>query len=156
MFQRILNVNSLVVYLNHGRVLMLSEGASYNWPFMKEISLENPLVPLPKEAGQPFLAYMATNAPHGPMHAPEEFSQPYQTQQTHVSSFYGMIANIDQDVCLWRQFRDELCVACEGGLERAAHAVPCDQAIQQVLITGADRLAQGPGRPERDLDVPHG
>ncbi len=60
-----------------------------------------------KEAGQPFLAYIATNAPHGPMHAPEEFSQPYQAQQTHVSNFYGMIANIDQNVGRLRQFLDE-------------------------------------------------
>lgn len=60
-----------------------------------------------KEAGQPFLAYIATNAPHGPMHAPEEFSQPYQAQQTHVSNFYGMIANIDQNVGRLQQFLDE-------------------------------------------------
>ena len=30
-----------------------------------------------KAAGKPFLAYISTNAPHGPMHAPEKFAKPY-------------------------------------------------------------------------------
>ena len=51
-----------------------------------------------KQAGKPFLAYIATNAPHGPMHSPEEFSEPYQDQNVNLANFYGMIANIDQNV----------------------------------------------------------
>ena len=35
-----------------------------------------------KEAGKPFLAYIATNAPHGPMHSPAEFSRPYRTKRS--------------------------------------------------------------------------
>lgn len=49
-------------------------------------------------AGKPFLAYIATNAPHGPMHSPEEFSEPYADLSTNLANFYGMIANIDQNV----------------------------------------------------------
>ncbi|MCA9176230.1 MAG: arylsulfatase [Planctomycetales bacterium] len=65
-----------------------------------------------KQAGRPFLAYIATNAPHGPMHSPEEDSKPYQSQSVHVANFFGMIANIDRNVGQLRQFlRDE-------GLER--------------------------------------
>ena len=57
-----------------------------------------------KEAGKPFLAYIATNAPHGPMHSPEEFSQPYTDNGVGVANFYGMIANIDKNVGDLRSF----------------------------------------------------
>jgi arylsulfatase B len=60
-----------------------------------------------KEAGRPFLAYISTNAPHGPMHAPESFSAPYQHLGDHVANFYGMIANIDHNVGRLRAFLRE-------------------------------------------------
>ncbi len=60
-----------------------------------------------KEADKPFLAYIATNAPHGPMHSPEEFSKPYQDQNVGLANFYGMIANIDKNVGDLRAFLDE-------------------------------------------------
>lgn len=56
------------------------------------------------EAGKPFLAYIATNAPHGPMHAPEESSKPYLDEGTNLANFYGMIANIDDNVGKLRTF----------------------------------------------------
>jgi arylsulfatase B len=59
-----------------------------------------------KDAGKPFLAYIATNAPHGPMHSPEEFSQPYKDQNVNLANFYGMIANIDDNVGKLREFLD--------------------------------------------------
>jgi len=60
-----------------------------------------------KEDGKPFLAYIATNAPHGPMHSPPEFSKPYQDQNVNLANFYGMIANIDHNVGTMRKFLDE-------------------------------------------------
>ncbi|MEM1069982.1 MAG: arylsulfatase [Planctomycetota bacterium] len=60
-----------------------------------------------KQAGKPFLAYIATNAPHGPMHSPPEFSEPYQDKNVNLANFYGMIANIDQNVGQMRAFLDE-------------------------------------------------
>ena len=60
-----------------------------------------------KEAGKPFLAYIATNAPHGPMHSPESTSAPYQDQRVHVANFFGMIVNIDDNVGKLRAFLDE-------------------------------------------------
>ncbi len=57
-----------------------------------------------KEAGKPFLAYVATNAPHGPMHSPEEYSASYEDQGTGLANFYGMIANIDDNVGKMRSF----------------------------------------------------
>ncbi len=59
-----------------------------------------------KDAGKPFLAYIATNAPHGPMHSPTEFSRPYQDQNVNLANFYGMIANIDANVGKLRAFLD--------------------------------------------------
>ncbi|TWU48808.1 Arylsulfatase precursor [Rubripirellula tenax] len=59
------------------------------------------------DAGKPFLAYIATNAPHGPMHSPESFSEPYSDQDTGLANFYGMIANIDENVGELRKFLDE-------------------------------------------------
>ncbi len=57
-----------------------------------------------KAAGKPFFAYIATNAPHGPMHSPPKFSKPYQSKKTNLANFYGMIANIDDNVGRMRKF----------------------------------------------------
>lgn len=59
-------------------------------------------------AKKPFLAYIATNAPHGPMHCPEKYSAPYADLNTNVANFFGMIANIDENVGQLRQLLDEL------------------------------------------------
>ena len=47
---------------------------------------------------EPFFAYIATNAPHGPMHCPPEWSAPYSDQPQGLANFLGMIANIDHNV----------------------------------------------------------
>ena len=61
-----------------------------------------------KKAGKPFFAYVATNAPHGPMHSPEEFSKPYSDQKNvGLANFYGMIANIDHNVGQMRKFLED-------------------------------------------------
>ena len=58
-----------------------------------------------KSADKPFLAYIATNAPHGPMHAPEESAAPYaDVKSVNLQNFYGMIANIDDNVGRMRAF----------------------------------------------------
>ena len=58
-----------------------------------------------KNADKPFLAYIATNAPHGPMHAPEESAAPYAgVKNVGLQNFYGMIANIDDNVGKMRAF----------------------------------------------------
>ncbi len=57
-----------------------------------------------KKAGKPFLAYIATNAPHGPMHSPEQSSRPYQDLNVNLANFFGMIANIDDNVGKLRSF----------------------------------------------------
>ena len=57
-----------------------------------------------KKADKPFLAYIVTNAPHGPMHSPKKYSEPYQAQNPNLANFYGMIANIDDNVGKMRAF----------------------------------------------------
>lgn len=50
------------------------------------------------DAGKPFFAYISTNAPHGPFHCPEKYTEPYKDQKERVAVFFGMIANIDENV----------------------------------------------------------
>jgi len=51
-------------------------------------------------SGQPFFAYITTNAPHGPYHAPEAYTKRFkQMGLTNAGAgFYGMIENIDHNV----------------------------------------------------------
>ncbi len=47
---------------------------------------------------RPFLVYLATNAAHGPMHCPPAYSAAYRDQGVAVANFFGMLANIDENV----------------------------------------------------------
>ena len=60
-----------------------------------------------KKADKPFFAYISTNAPHGPMHSPEESAAPYSDLNVNVQNFFGMIANIDDNVGRLRKFLNE-------------------------------------------------
>ena len=77
-----------------------------------------------KEAGKPFLAYISTNAPHGPFHAPEASAKPYLNidpnpnaknkkgkkkpgPNLRLAHFFGMIANIDDNVGAMRKFLED-------------------------------------------------
>ncbi len=62
-----------------------------------------------QQAGKPFLAYIATNAPHGPMHCPPEYSAPYLKENIpkNTAYFLGMIANVDDNVGRLRKFLDQ-------------------------------------------------
>ncbi|MCK5174523.1 MAG: alpha-L-fucosidase, partial [Planctomycetes bacterium] len=49
---------------------------------------------------KPFMAYIATNAPHLPFHCPDKYWKPYfeKGMDEKTAIFYGMIANIDENV----------------------------------------------------------
>jgi arylsulfatase B len=48
---------------------------------------------------QPFFCYLATNAPHGPMWAPDSYTAAYKgVKALREPGFYGMIANIDDNL----------------------------------------------------------
>ena len=51
------------------------------------------------DAHIPFVAWIATNAPHEPLSCPPEYERPYAGKvPAKVATFFGMIANIDENV----------------------------------------------------------
>ncbi len=49
-------------------------------------------------ARKPFLCYLPTAAAHSPLYVPEKYRQLYKGQKDNVARFFGMIANIDENV----------------------------------------------------------
>ena len=50
------------------------------------------------EGRQPFFAYITPNAPHAPLHVPDEYTRRHAGQvPENVAKFYGMIENIDDN-----------------------------------------------------------
>ncbi len=47
---------------------------------------------------QPFFCYLALNAPHSPLFVPDKYREPYRDQPPALASFFGMIANIDENM----------------------------------------------------------
>jgi arylsulfatase A-like enzyme len=58
-----------------------------------------------KAKDEPFFCYLATNAPHAPHVVPEKYSKPYQGQK--AANFFGMIANIDDNIGRLEAFLQE-------------------------------------------------
>jgi arylsulfatase A-like enzyme len=50
------------------------------------------------EQRQPFFAYISTNAPHGPFWVPKKYREPYKHLDRDAAGFFGMIANIDENM----------------------------------------------------------
>lgn len=50
------------------------------------------------KAEKPFFCYLATAAAHGPLFVPQKYREAYQDQPRAVASFFGMIANIDENL----------------------------------------------------------
>lgn len=62
-------------------------------------------------ARKPFLAYIALNAPHAPLHAPQPYLDRYRQQSPELAAFYAMITNIDDNVGATRALLRELGLA---------------------------------------------
>lgn len=62
-----------------------------------------------KKKDEPFFIYLSTNAPHGPFLVDEKYSKPYKNLGVpgDAAPFYGMIANIDENVGKLRAYLDE-------------------------------------------------
>jgi len=58
-------------------------------------------------AGQPFFCYLATAAPHGPLFVPDKYREPYRDRPRQLASFYGMLANIDENIGRLESFLTE-------------------------------------------------
>ncbi|MEM6884425.1 MAG: arylsulfatase [Verrucomicrobiota bacterium] len=67
-------------------------------------------IQLQASEGKPFFAYISTNAPHGPFLCPEKYWQPYLEHEgvdERLAIFFGMIANIDENVGALRSWLAE-------------------------------------------------
>ena len=62
------------------------------------------------DSEQPFLCHIATNAPHGPLNIEPRYSEPYlaPTGDDSRARFFGMIANIDENLGRLRSRLEEL------------------------------------------------
>lgn len=49
-------------------------------------------------AAEPFFAYVALNTAHAPLWVPDKYREPYRELAPDVASFFGMIANIDENM----------------------------------------------------------
>ena len=58
----------------------------------------------------PFFLYLVTNAPHGPYYVDEKYAKPYEAagMPKTMARFYGMIANIDENLGRFRTRLDQL------------------------------------------------
>lgn len=59
----------------------------------------------------PFFCYLATNAPHGPFYVDTAYSKPYEQEDIVNAEFFGMIANIDENVGKLRKRLSDLNIA---------------------------------------------
>jgi arylsulfatase A-like enzyme len=50
------------------------------------------------ERKEPFFCYVPLNAAHSPLFVPDKYREPYRGQRRNVASFFGMIANIDENM----------------------------------------------------------
>ncbi len=61
---------------------------------------------------KPFFCYLSTNAPHGPFHVPQEYTDLYKDNPDITNpNFYGMITNIDDNLGIFREKLEELGLA---------------------------------------------
>jgi arylsulfatase A-like enzyme len=60
-----------------------------------------------KNRDRPFFVYLPANAPHGLLHVPERYAKPYANKKGRAA-FYGMIANIDENLGKLRDHLDRL------------------------------------------------
>ena len=51
-----------------------------------------------REREEKFFCYIPLNCPHGPLFVADRYREPYRNQPRHVASFFGMIANIDENM----------------------------------------------------------
>jgi len=60
-----------------------------------------------KAADEPFLLYLPTNAPHGPLWCPPKYKEPYLGKPGVPAAFFGMIANLDENVGRLMKYLDD-------------------------------------------------
>ncbi len=67
--------------------------------YCTDIWFDETIAWIDQDRDAPFFAFLATNTPHGPHWVPDRYRQPYLDHVDYeVASFFGMIANIDENV----------------------------------------------------------
>jgi len=68
--------------------------------YCTDVFFDGALQFIEKNKERPFFAYIATNAPHGPLNVAEKYSKPYEEKgvPSGMAKFYGMIENIDENM----------------------------------------------------------
>ncbi|NOZ19846.1 MAG: arylsulfatase [Planctomycetes bacterium] len=77
--------------------------------YCTDIWFEHAMKFIESSRDEPFFCYLPTNAPHAPYIVGEEYAAPYRDKENVVSpEFYGMIANIDENMARLRRHLKEL------------------------------------------------
>lgn len=73
--------------------------------YCTDVFFEQALQFIRRHAAEPFLCYIATNAPHGPLNVESRYWEAYRdcTPTEDRARFYGMIANIDENFAALRK-----------------------------------------------------
>jgi arylsulfatase A-like enzyme len=81
-----------------------------NGRYREDILFDEAIGFMDRAAGQPFFCYLATWSPHAPLTVPEKYVAPYRGKVDDTTAqFYGMIANIDENlgrVLRWLEEKD--------------------------------------------------
>lgn len=89
-------------YFNLGKPEKFTGYCTDNW---FELGLDF----IEKHKEQPFFCYIATNAPHSPLHVEDEYIEMYNDKvDENRARFYGMITNIDDNIARLRDKLEEL------------------------------------------------
>jgi arylsulfatase len=59
------------------------------------------------ESKQPFFCYLPLNAAHAPWEVPEKYAKPYMEKANKAAPYFGMLANIDENMGKLEKFLDE-------------------------------------------------
>lgn len=77
--------------------------------YCTDIWFEGALAFIRKNRNRPFFCCLSTNAPHGPYHVPEKYAEPYKGNKAVPDPyFYGMIANIDENLITLEKTLEQL------------------------------------------------
>lgn len=77
--------------------------------YCTDVWFDNALKFINQNKNQPFFCYLPLNAPHGPFNIADKYSNPYKgNSKIPNANFYGMIANIDENVGKLREKLKEL------------------------------------------------
>lgn len=77
--------------------------------YCTDVQFEAAIEFIERAGEKPFFLYLATTAPHAPIGAAPEYVEPYLEMglNKEVSSFYGMVSNIDENLGLLRSYLKE-------------------------------------------------